>query len=142
VWVLSNDPGKAWGWAQWRDGTFTSGEDDYYEMLVRLETTVPHVDHVICENFIITQATARKTQGELWSPKGIGILEYWCRRQAIPFTLQTPANAKSFSNDGKLRRLEWYRPGHGGHANDAARHLLLWFATKGWYDGDTVNPVD
>ena len=42
----------------------------------------------------------------------------------LRFVRQTPAQAKSFGTDDKLRRLGWYTPTPGGHANDAARHLL------------------
>ena len=43
----------------------------------------------------------------------------------------------TFATDDKLRRLGWYKPGKG-HANDAARHLLLWFAKHRTPEGDAI----
>ena len=34
--------------------------------------------------------------------------------------------AKSFATDAKLKALDWYERTKDGHANDAARHLVVY----------------
>lgn len=120
------DPGKNTGIA-WLtpSGHFESIELGHFEALDWLVANlVPHTDTVYCEDFIITARTAKLTH-QPWSLKAIGVLEWHCRRKQIPFFLNTASKAKKFSTDDKLRKLGWHRPTKDGHANDAARHLLL-----------------
>jgi hypothetical protein len=85
---------------------------------------------LISESFIITQQTGKNTQAP-WSLELIGVMrmisQIYLGRSLV---LQQPASAKRFSSDDRLRRLGWYTP-KKGHANDAARHLLLLMATRG-----------
>jgi len=81
-----------------------------------------NLDFVVCESFI-----PRPGAGT-WQPDAlevIGALRYLCWRCEVPFELQSPADAKRFSTDEKLKKLGWYTPTPDGHANDAQRHLLL-----------------
>ena len=41
-------------------------------------------------------------------------LAFWCQKHGVPLTQQTPATAKSFATDAKLRRIGWYKPTKGG----------------------------
>ena len=80
------------------------------------------VDLVVAESFVPRPGV------KTWQPDAIevvGALRYMCYSQDITFELQSATNAKKFSTDAKLKRLEWYIPTTGGHANDALRHLLL-----------------
>ena len=77
---------------------------------------------VVCESFI------PRPGAKTWQPDAIetiGVLRHLCRWHRHRFELQAPADAKRFSTDAKLKRLGWYQPTEGGHANDAIRHLLL-----------------
>ena len=88
------------------------------------------VEAVVCESFIITNATLTKSRGENWSLESIGALRFLCTQHEVPFVLQTPARAKSFSTDEKLKRIGWHTAGKG-HATDASRHLLLYAVSNG-----------
>jgi hypothetical protein len=84
-------------------------------------------DVVVCESFI------PRPGARTWQPEAlytIGALSYVTTWQDTPFRLQSPADAKQFSTDEKLKRLGWYTPGRD-HANDAGRHLLLAFIRMG-----------
>lgn len=132
--VYAFDPGKMTGWAVLNPGGgFSSGEQPWYDALFFMDEllrTVPNtIEAVVCEDFIYTAATAQKSR-QTWSTEGIGVLRYLTRRAGVDFILQTPASAKRFSTDEKLRRIGWWNPGHG-HANDAARHLLVYAVSNG-----------
>ena len=82
----------------------------------------------MCESYVITASTLRKTRGENWSLESIGALRWMANKHRVEFVLQTPADAKRFADDRKLKAAGWYFPTPGGHANDAARHLMLYLA--------------
>lgn len=131
--VVAIDPGGNTGLAWMIDGTdfgsYVQGGgrfgfvDAFCASIEKFAT--PTV--VVVESFIITSATARKTAQP--DPYLIyGWLELWCHRHGISFHSQTPAQAKGFGTDAKLKHLGWYSAGNGGHDNDAARHLLTYLA--------------
>lgn len=126
--VLAIDPGGNTGCAWMLDGEFGScvvpgGRTAFVPYFLR-SCGMRTPDQIVCEDFIITSATARKTaQPDPW--RIIGYLEGWALTSGVPFQLQTPSQAKGFGTDAKLKYLRWYRTGHGGHDNDAARHLLV-----------------
>lgn len=84
---------------------------------------------IVCENFIITQRTAKLSQAP-WSLMGRGFMEYWAWKYSIPFVLQTPADAKDFSTDDKLKKAGFWHVGGEGHANDAFRHAMKYHADR------------
>ena len=57
----------------------------------------------------------------------IGWVDGQCHRCRVPYHEQRPAEAKKFATDDKLKALGWYKGGFG-HADDAARHLLVFLA--------------
>lgn len=131
--VVAIDPGGNTGLAWMIDGTdFGSyvqngGRFGFVDAFCNSIEKFATPTQVVCEDFIITSATARKTaQPDPY--RIIGWLELWCYRHGIPFHLQTPAQAKGFGTDDKLKHLGWYRTGNGGHDVDAARHLLTYLA--------------
>jgi hypothetical protein len=87
------------------------------------------VDVVVCEDYIITQRTIKLSRQNM-SLESIGVLRWLCSAWMIRFVLQTPSEGKGFGTDEKLKRLGWYRPTPGGHANDATRHLLTFLAKE------------
>jgi hypothetical protein len=86
---------------------------------------------LVSESFRITMQTAKNTQAP-WSLELIGVARMVSRLYTgRELHMQDPSAAKRFSSDAKLKHMGWYQP-NKGHANDAARHLLLTLATRGW----------
>ena len=135
--ILAVDPGKMTGWALYLDGSITFGETEHFEFVRGAEYWCNIVDQVICENFIITAQTAKNSPAT-WSLRQIGCIEFWCWKNSVPLKLQNTADAKSFATNERLKNIGWYTRGGGGHANDAARHLLLYCAGKQWYNGKII----
>ena len=79
---------------------------------------------IVCENFVISQRTIKTAQDHN-ALRLIGWLDIWCEEFNVPFTLRTAAAAKSFATDDKLKALDWFNRTPDGHANDAARHMLV-----------------
>lgn len=115
---------------------FVHDVNDFLEQ--RLENVT-----VVCESFIITANTAKKTQAP-WSLEIIGALKYLCYRYNYPFVLQAPADAKSFADNDKLRRAGfWQKSLYGdGDVNDAMRHMLLWLVKEHAIDPTTLIPSE
>lgn len=136
IWVA--DPGKTTGLVTYdrvRD-KFCAYELGFNEVCTMLISDLPllhmHDSGAIlaAERFIITQQTPKNTQAP-WSLELIGVCRMISRLYLEQeLVMQDAASAKRFSSDTRLRRLGWYTPAKG-HANDAARHLLLLMATRG-----------
>lgn len=132
--IVALDPGKVTGLATLRPedvgrpGFFESWQTDTWDAVAWVELRVAHVEAVICEDYIITMQTLKKTRGENWSLESLGALRYMCRKADKPLVVQAPADAKKFSTDTKLKTAKMWHPTPGGHANDAARHLMLYLA--------------
>lgn len=130
--IIAVDPGKTTGWARLNARHhFESGEQPLYSTIYFIHETLKHgfKPIIICEDFIFTSETLKKSR-QTWSTEGIGALRYLTQVFGAEFVLQTPAAAKSFSSNDKLKKIDWYTPGKG-HANDAARHLLLYGVENG-----------
>lgn len=131
---LSIDPGKTTGyaiWQGWSDSPFYSGQvEDRFAFESTFRAFIaPYTSNptrglsVVMEDFIISAQTVKKSRQD--DPlRIIGYVEGLCHEHLIPFKLQTPSEAKQFATDEKLKALRWYYATPGGHANDAARHLL------------------
>lgn len=141
--VVVLDPGKTTGVVDWTAGhhaeppTVTWAELDFKGTCDKLlsiaaeSVSTGNLDIIIiCESFIITQQTAKNTQAP-WSLELIGVARMISELYlGKPLILQQPSQAKRFSSDNRLKRMGWFWKGKG-HANDAARHLLLFTATRG-----------
>ena len=130
--VIALDPGGRTGIALWQDGQFWSTHLGTYEawhwVANQLETT--RTDLVVCEDFIITIATAKKSQDGKKSLESIGVFRYLCAVARVSFETQTPADAKNFVDNDRLRHLGmWYKG--SDHPRDAARHLILALSSRG-----------
>ncbi len=135
--VIAFDPGKMTGWATYHVETraYEAGQLEFMPACIRLEEEIATAHAasealvVITESFLITVNTAKNTQAP-WSLELIGVFRYLTKRYVgSDIVLQSPSSAKSFGTDDKLREMGFYRPGMR-HANDAARHLLLYVASK------------
>lgn len=148
AYIMAIDPGKMTGWARLiTPNAFSSGEQPLENVLHFIFETLEQgfKPTLICEDFIVTTQTIKKTR-QSWSTEGIGVLKFFAREFGVNLTMQTPASAKSFSTNEKLKRLGWWNPGKG-HANDAARHLLVYSIKNGLvsineFRGDHANSGD
>lgn len=84
---------------------------------------------VVCENYIITSATAKKSQAP-WSLMGRGIMTFLCWKHNVPIVIQTPQETKEFATDEKLKKAGFWFVGGEGHANDAYRHIIKYHADR------------
>mgnify|MGYP000314222708 CR=1 FL=1 len=138
--VIAFDPGKATGLACYTvfdtDGDFESMQLDggWAGQVDRLAENIGDYpwDHVICESFTVNAGTAKKDPSaypDVFSL--IGTIRYLAWANGAEFHFQTPAEAKSFATNDKLRKLGWYK-GAPGHADDASRHLLTFLAKNNY----------
>lgn len=101
--------------------------ENFYKKAEEVISTLSEDLEVCCENFIITSATAKKGQAP-WSLRGAGVIEFLCMKYGVKFTLQTPSDAKGFSDNKRLHDLGFWHVGDEGHANDAIRHAILYMS--------------
>ncbi len=124
--ILAIDPGLATGLARfYNDLNFQSGilEGGFDAMSDELALLVPAtIEFVVIENFI-PRGGALTIQ--LDALHIIGAVKHWCRQERKPLIIQSPAQAKSFATNDKLKACGWFNKGTEGHDNDAARHMLV-----------------
>jgi len=85
---------------------------------------------IVAESFTIGSRTLKAAR--TWDVLNIlGFLDSLPHLRGVAVTLQKPAQAKSFATDAKLKRITWWHPTEGGHANDALRHLFTYVCE--WY---------
>lgn len=132
--IVAIDPGKTTGWALYDtdDARFVSGETagrfDFYRNLRELASSGRPLE-VVAEAFTITARTIA-TDRQYDALYIIGYVEAACEVNGWPFSLQEPGTAKGFASNEKLAVLGWRNPTPNGHADDAARHLFTYLATK------------
>lgn len=128
--ILAVDPGLESGYAvfsreeKYDDTFFSTSERGELKFLDEIIPYITRYDAVICEDYIVNKNTIEKSR-QNYSLEIIGALRYSCHFYDIQFVLQTPAQAKSFATNDKLKKLGWFSGG-AGHADDAARHLLVY----------------
>jgi hypothetical protein len=135
--IIAVDPGAVTGVAEWSQdlGIIQSYEVEGCAEGFFDEWSWENVEAVVCESFTITPATLRNTRkGSKCAIDIIGWLKGECAVRRIPFIAQSPAQAKRFGSNAKLKHLNAHKTTDGGHANDAVRHLITYLA-------DTKHPV-
>lgn len=142
--ILAIDPGLASGVAllhvpEQGDpellGSWELTPEETEDAVVKMiETYRDHDLRVVVERYTITPETAKKSQ-QGWSLEQIGSIKFICRTNGLAApVLQTPANAKSFAPNPRLKALGlWHKGGHG-HALDAIRHAVLYAVNNGYRD--------
>lgn len=80
---------------------------------------------IVCEAFRITVQTGKKKDVN-YSLEILGTLRYLAHKYGADFHLQTPGDAKHFSDNDRLKSVGFWHVGGEGHANDAFRHALLY----------------
>jgi len=129
--VIAIDPGKTTGFAYWYGSEVVADQEpDQVEFCTRLERYLeircPGV--VVIERFVINVKTVGNSQAP-WSLELIGVARYLAAKHNCEFVIQTPADAKRFMSDERLKNLGWWQKGKV-HANDALRHLGLYLVTR------------
>lgn len=156
--VISIDPGKASGVAvlDYTDlddvKILYSGELDQQETCEFIENLVLYEEHmlesspdrsfeVVYEKFQITAQTGKNTNEENWSAEIIGVIKFLCRKHGFKFTVQTPAEAKNFVPNDRMKAVGIWHTGGEGHAKDALRHGVLFLVkNKGWRPPNLLAP--
>ena len=139
--ILACDPGESSGLCLVRRDPFEllwSDELDWIHNARKVDETLrelggENVD-VVCERFTITAQTAKNSQQGI-SLEVIGQVRLLASAHgAGQITLQSPADAKKFASNPRLRALEAWHVGGGGHALDSIRHAILRLTRTGWTD--------
>ena len=141
--VLAVDPGVATGMAEWRNDEFRSWQlDDPEDVLESVWDFCeefyadPDVDvELVVEDFRIAGARGKTEAGIRATIELIGAIKFIASWHAVPVRMQTPADAKTFSTNDKLRRAGFETPSKPDHRRSAARHLLLRLVRTGAIDG-------
>jgi hypothetical protein len=143
--VLSVDPGKITGMALF---SYEYGSEPVMEWSKELEQdevadivrntiwtpTIRYNIDVVCERFVINAQTVRNSQAP-YSLEVIGIVKQCLKdngRAMDDIYFQTPADAMTMFDNKKLKKLDYWHVGGGGHALDAIRHALLRLVKTGW----------
>lgn len=127
--IIAVDPGKTTGLAWTLDHHVSSpvaqqaDVEHFYEWIGRAPVTLP-VTFVV-ERFDVGAGTIRKSRGEYWSLKLIGLIEFICWKNGYELVMQQAVAAKRLITDERLKLLGWWVPGQD-HARDALRHLALY----------------
>jgi len=120
-----------------------SAENTVQETWEWLENTVNDshsgITEVVCESFIITPETGKKTQSP-WSLRLLGVAHYLSEKNGVPYVEQTPSQAKRLVTNQMIKDAGVWHRGGAGHANDAIRHGMYRAIQLGW-KGDGVLPV-
>lgn len=133
--VIAVDPGKISGIAIWTDEKpleIRSYEENVYDTVHILKNIVGapmyfqnHDIVVVTERFTISERTI-KTALSLDALDINGWLTCEEEFHSYDLVFQTPTQAKKFATDAKLKALDWFERTKDGHANDAARHLMVY----------------
>lgn len=143
--VVAVDPGGTTGIAVWSPGLGLSLREikPAAQAVDWLAQVASHglAKTFVVERYVITPATAKMSQ-QHDALEITGALKYLARKHGHSIVIQTPAEAKKFSTDAKLKNVGWYEKSLGqgfeGHARDASRHLLLFLAKQGIIDLHTL----
>ena len=68
-----------------------------------------------------------------WSLELIGVTRWLCMYYGKELVFQSPAEAKGFASNKRLKAVDLYFPSAGGHQNDAVRHLLTYLVGNHLY---------
>lgn len=132
--ILAMDPGLRTGFAFWTPDSFVASitdPEDAWDVLDRWTNRHGNTGEalLIVESFTITPETARKSR-QYWSLELIGVARFLAATRRITLGLQTPAEAKNFAPDARLKQLGLWTPGKEDHARDATRHLVRALARR------------
>lgn len=145
--LITIDPGKASGFAVldytylddiqilYSDELEQFAVSEYVENMLTMNATSDVKDsiEIVMEKFTITPQTGKNGNDQNWSPEIIGSIRYMAHKHGVKFTEQTPAEAKSFVPNDRMKAVGIWHVGGEGHAKDALRHGVLYLVKrKGW----------
>lgn len=81
---------------------------------------------VACERYTILSGGPKTSQPE--ALMGMGAVEYVCRSVNRPLSWYDPRDVKKLATNEMLRQLGWHIITKDGHADDAQRLILKWYA--------------
>lgn len=84
---------------------------------------------VACERYTMISGGGPKT-AQPEALMGMGAVEYICRAEGHPLTWYFPKDAKKLATNKLLRELGWHVITKDGHADDAQRLVLKWYADR------------
>lgn len=122
--ILALDPGGTTGWAIFSDDTIYGGQlagQHHYDLYLLMRDRDPNV--IVYETFEYRNKS--RSGLVLDSKEYIGIIKLYAEINEVDIKAQTPAQAKGFVTDDKLKKLKLYQPGMP-HLNDAMRHLIYY----------------
>jgi hypothetical protein len=127
--VVAVDPGGGTGIATYdtETGAFNAYEAmGFADSCVEIQLALSNIaaSQCVAENYIVTGRTATLTQ-QTEPLRLLGVTEYICTVESVSFKLQQPSARKPASDD-KLKSLGWFKKTKDNHANDAAKHLLVY----------------
>lgn len=133
--IIGVDPGLVSGMAYWDTRIMekpNAVEVPYVETGDRLFKWLYSVNarrdvHVACERYVIMSGGGPKT-AQPEALMGMGAVEYVARSLHFPLSWFFPVDTKRIAPDKVLRQLGWYQDTKDGHANDAMRLVLKWYA--------------
>lgn len=131
--IMAIDPGKLTGVAVFTvtedgtpvlEGSAELHRDEFESWLEGWLLGYSEIE-VVAERYVIGDADSP------WSLRMLGVLSYLSRKggHGEP-VLQTPADAKSFCTNERLKHLGYWHVGGEGHANDAIRHGVLYMVKQ------------
>ena len=136
--LISVDPGLMTGVMEFKitdestemTASHELGFDKFMDYIVSLDKIVEGMSNpkdltVVCEDFIVTTETAKKMTAQMWSLHLIGALKYLSHKHGFSLVMQKPAQRMSISHD-QLKGIGWWHVGGAGHANQAARHAVVY----------------
>lgn len=137
--VLAVDPGLATGVALIDSATLQPEyiwEGQWKDTIRKIaESMRDYETDLVVEKFTITTQTAKHSAAP-WSLEMIGVVrsmawQYGIISEPEQLILQSPGDAKAFTDNPKLRRMGWWVKGSKGHGHDAARHAALYLLRSG-----------
>lgn len=140
--ILAVDPGLTTGFV-WRDhdGSLTFGQarrEPFLDFVLMMLEKAEHPTHIVYEKFTITMQTIKKSR-ETTALEIIGVLKWLASQHGCSIESQTPAEAKSFATDARLKASGMWSGAVNDHANDAARHLFVHMAKRRMIDMAAVD---
>ena len=124
--LIAVDPGKLCGYFRLNLVASYHAEYDPFQCVYSVQQIINHAVndevHVVAERFTFTSTKMTRQYDAL---EVIGALRYVSHRPGVKFTLQSRADKERVSN-ATLRQIGWYTSTKDGHANDAARHALVY----------------
>lgn len=131
--ILGIDPGLATGlclvdWSDKDNPKLIWSKEvnmlEFYDLVPKVIEEYKDDLTVICENFLITISTAKKSPAP-WSLELIGLTRYLCTINDVPLHTPNP-NEREVSSHPMIKHFGLWHRGGEGHAIQAIRHVFAY----------------